>query len=254
MIYMDNDLNINWKDGVGEVTDQPLTVSPGSGTGNAPVSFGSVMNKGLDRTLELEITTAKGVKKTLTVNQEGCRQAYITSDGKRWLTSDNRVYGILKSDAPCECKENGCIQEIIEAKDFSDNETLYSFVNKDRKLTSVQFNMDNDFMMSIFMNNTKTSSGITAMANDQDRSTNFIMGFDKQGMFSLNFKLSDKSIILDNNGFNVDIVSTEPKDLSNPHVRMFDIIKSLIKDGCDIGAGGEVDSTQSDMNIVFQFE
>lgn len=84
-----------------EVTDQPLTVSPGSGTGNAAVSFGSVMNKGLDRTLELEITTPKGVKKTLAVNQEGCRQAYITSDGKRWLTSDNRVYGVLKSDAPC---------------------------------------------------------------------------------------------------------------------------------------------------------
>lgn len=102
-IDMANDLNVNWKDGVGEVTDQPLTVSPGSGTGNAAVSFGSVMNKGLDRTLELEITTPKGVKKTLTVNQEGCRQAYITSDGKRWLTSDNRVYGVLKSDAPCEC-------------------------------------------------------------------------------------------------------------------------------------------------------
>ena len=98
-----NELVVNWKDGVGEVTDQPLTVSPGSGTGNAVVSFGSVMNKGLDRTLELEITTPKGVKKTLTVNQEGCRQAYITSDGKRWLTSDNRVYGVLKSDAPCQC-------------------------------------------------------------------------------------------------------------------------------------------------------
>lgn len=100
---MANDLNINWKDGVGEVTDQPLTVSPGSGAGSAAVSFGSVMNKGLDRTLELEITTPKGVKKTLTVNQEGCRQAYITSDGKRWLTSDNRVYGVLKSDVPCKC-------------------------------------------------------------------------------------------------------------------------------------------------------
>lgn len=98
-----SDLNINWKDGVGEVTDQPLTVSPGSGAGSAAVSFGSVMNKGLDRTLELEITTPKGVKKTLTVNQEGCRQAYVTSDGKRWLTSDNRVYGVLKSDAPCQC-------------------------------------------------------------------------------------------------------------------------------------------------------
>lgn len=100
-----SDLNINWKDGVGEVTDQPLTVSPGSGTGDASVSFGSVMNNGLDRTLELEIVSSKGVKKTLTVNQEGCRQAYITSDGKRWLTSDNRVYGVLKSDAPCECLE-----------------------------------------------------------------------------------------------------------------------------------------------------
>lgn len=98
-----SDLNINWKDGVGEVTDQPLTVSPGAGSGDAAVSFGSVMNKGLDRTIELEIATSKGVKKTLTVNQEGCRQAYITSDGKRWLTSDNRVYGVLKSDPPCGC-------------------------------------------------------------------------------------------------------------------------------------------------------
>lgn len=109
---MANDLNINWKDGVGEVTDQPLTVSPGSGTGDATVSFGSVMNNGLDRTLELEITTPKGVKKILTVNQEGCRQAYITSDGKRWLTSDNRVYGVLKSDAPCYCNDTCLISYV----------------------------------------------------------------------------------------------------------------------------------------------
>ena len=98
-----DELVVNWKDGVGEVTDQPLTVNPGSGSGDKPVSFGSVMNNGLDRTLEMEITTPKGTKKTLIVNQEGCRQAYITSDGKRWLTSDNRVYGVLKGDAPCEC-------------------------------------------------------------------------------------------------------------------------------------------------------
>lgn len=102
-----SDLNVNWKDGVGEVTDQPLTVSPGSGAGNASVSFGSVMNNGLDRTLELEITVPKGTKKILTVNQEGCRQAYVTSDGKRWLTSDNRVYGVLKGDAPCQCFDTG---------------------------------------------------------------------------------------------------------------------------------------------------
>lgn len=41
------------------------------------------------------------------MNQEGCRQAYITSDGKRWLTSDNRVYGVLKGDAPCQCFDTG---------------------------------------------------------------------------------------------------------------------------------------------------
>lgn len=33
---MANDLNINWKDGVGEVTDQPLTVSPGPGPETPP--------------------------------------------------------------------------------------------------------------------------------------------------------------------------------------------------------------------------
>lgn len=102
-----SDLNINWKDGVGEVTEQSLVVSPGSGTGDAPVSFGSETNKGIDRTLELEVVSSKGVKKTLTVNQEGCRQAYVTSDGKRLLTSDNQVYGVLKGDAPCECFDTG---------------------------------------------------------------------------------------------------------------------------------------------------
>ena len=48
---MANDLNINWKDWVCEVTDQPLTVSPGSVAGCAPVAFCSVINNGLERTL-----------------------------------------------------------------------------------------------------------------------------------------------------------------------------------------------------------
>lgn len=107
-----SDLSINWKDGVGEVTEQSLVVSPGSGTGDAPVSFGSETNKGIDRTLELEVVSSKGVKKTLTVNQEGCRQAYVTSDGKRWLTSDNQVYGVLKSDAPCQCNDTCLISYV----------------------------------------------------------------------------------------------------------------------------------------------
>ena len=105
-----SDLNVNWKGrgrrGNGPASDR----QPGVRDRYAPVSFGSVMNKGLDRTLELEITTPKGVKKTLTVNQEGCRQAYITSDGKRWLTSDNRVYGVLKGDAPCQCLIPVCVE------------------------------------------------------------------------------------------------------------------------------------------------
>lgn len=102
MLVQDEPLDDNYAKGY-SYDDYSKGISPGSGTGSAAVSFGSVMNKGLDRTLELEITTPKGVKKTLTVNQEGCRQAYITSDGKRWLTSDNRVYGVLKSDVPCKC-------------------------------------------------------------------------------------------------------------------------------------------------------
>lgn len=58
-----------------------VTVDPVSGSGDQAVNFSGDKHTG----------------------QEGCRQAYITSDGKRWLTSDNRVYGVLKSDAPCEC-------------------------------------------------------------------------------------------------------------------------------------------------------
>lgn len=33
-----SDLNVNWKDGVGEVTDQPLTVSPGPETPPFPLA------------------------------------------------------------------------------------------------------------------------------------------------------------------------------------------------------------------------
>lgn len=103
MYLIKDESKLNSEDGYEPYAASQASSVPWSGAGSAPVSFGSVMNNGLDRTLELEITTPKGVKKTLTVNQEGCRQAYITSDGKRWLTSDNRVYGVLKSDAPCEC-------------------------------------------------------------------------------------------------------------------------------------------------------
>lgn len=103
MYLIKDESKLNSEDGYEPYTASQASSVPWSGAGSAPVSFGSVMNNGLDRTLELEITTPKGIKKTLTVNQEGCRQAYITSDGKRWLTSDNRVYGVLKSDAPCEC-------------------------------------------------------------------------------------------------------------------------------------------------------
>lgn len=108
MYLVKDDSKLNTEDGYEPYTASSASSVPWSGvTGNAAVSFDSVMNKGLDRTLELEITTPKGVKKTLAVNQEGCRQAYITSDGKRWLTSDNRVYGVLKGDAPCQCFDTG---------------------------------------------------------------------------------------------------------------------------------------------------
>lgn len=98
-------MGVNWKDGVGNVTDEQLNIAPLEGSLDGSTDFSSVINKGLDRALELEISGG-GITKKLTVTQEGCREAYVTTEGGRYITADGQVYGVLKSDAPCEC--GGC--------------------------------------------------------------------------------------------------------------------------------------------------
>lgn len=96
---------IKWRDGLGNPSADDLTIDPGASEGKTKEEVMSVINKGLDRTLTLDVQTDTGQKRTLTVTQAGCRQAYVTNGGGRYVTADNQVYGVLKSDAPCECTD-----------------------------------------------------------------------------------------------------------------------------------------------------
>lgn len=97
------EVKVNWKDSKGQDVSEQLSVNPGTGTGNKGTGFGSILNAGIDRTLSMEVTTSHGVKKALTVNQVGCRQALAGNDGARFLDKDGYVFGVLKNDAPCQC-------------------------------------------------------------------------------------------------------------------------------------------------------
>lgn len=96
-------LNISWRDGRGNPVTETLNIDPGNSAGKVKETLTAPLNQGLDRTLNLEVTTITGQKAQLTVNQEGCREAYITSDGLRYVTSDGQVYGLLKNPLPCPC-------------------------------------------------------------------------------------------------------------------------------------------------------
>lgn len=101
-------LQIKWRDGLGNQVEEVLDIDPGNASGQVEETLSSVLNKGLDRQLELKVATPTGQQDTIVVNQEGCRQAYVTSDGMRYVTSDGQVYGVLKDPAPCdECMGGG---------------------------------------------------------------------------------------------------------------------------------------------------
>lgn len=96
-------LQIKWRDGLGNQVEEVLDIDPGNASGQVEETLSSVLNKGLDRQLELKVATPTGQQDTIVVNQEGCRQAYVTSDGMRYVTSDGQVYGVLKNSLPCPC-------------------------------------------------------------------------------------------------------------------------------------------------------
>lgn len=96
-------LQIKWRDGLGNQVEEVLDIDPGNAAGQVEETLSSVLNKGLDRQLELKVATPTGQQDTIVVNQEGCRQAYVTSDGQRYVTSDNQVYGLMKEPCLCPC-------------------------------------------------------------------------------------------------------------------------------------------------------
>lgn len=96
-------LQIKWRDGLGNQVEEVLDIDPGNASGQVEETLSSVLNKGLDRQLELKVATPTGQQETIVVNQEGCRQAYVTSDGQRYVTSDGQVYGVLKNPCLCPC-------------------------------------------------------------------------------------------------------------------------------------------------------
>lgn len=96
-------LQIKWRDGLGNQVEEVLDIDPGNASGQVEETLSSVLNKGLDRQLELKVATPTGQQDTIVVNQEGCRQAYVTSDGMRYVTSDGQVYGVLKNPCLCPC-------------------------------------------------------------------------------------------------------------------------------------------------------
>lgn len=96
-------LQIKWRDGLGNQVEEVLDIDPGNASGQVEETLSSVLNKGLDRQLEFKVATPTGQQDTIVVNQEGCRQAYVTSDGMRYVTSDGQVYGVLKNPCLCPC-------------------------------------------------------------------------------------------------------------------------------------------------------
>lgn len=77
-----------WEDG----TSLSVTYT---GDGDGSATFSSDQNEGIDREMSV-VFSGGGVSKERTVRQVGLRQPYITADGKVFMTSDGKVYGVLK--------------------------------------------------------------------------------------------------------------------------------------------------------------
>lgn len=77
-----------WEDG----TSLSVTYT---GDGDGSATFSSDQNEGIDREMSV-VFSGGGASQERTVRQVGLRQPYITADGKVFMTSDGKVYGVLK--------------------------------------------------------------------------------------------------------------------------------------------------------------
>lgn len=158
-------LQIKWRDGLGNQVEEVLDIDPGNASGQVEETLSSVLNKGLDRRLEFKVATPTGQQDTIVVNQEGCRQAYVTSDGMRYVTSDGQVYGVLKDPIPCdECIER--VSYIILNQNLTDpSEMISGDVNGE----AIQWIRNNSHRVLA----KKTGEGVVAVCRLDDSNSNY---------------------------------------------------------------------------------
>ena len=160
-------LQIKWRDGLGNQVEEVLDIDPGNASGKVEETLSSVLNKGLDRQLEFKVATPTGQQDTIVVNQEGCRQAYVTSNGQRYVTSDNQVYGVLKDPVPCdECNNEGGVSYIILNQNLTDpSEMISGAVNGE----AIQWIRNNSHRVLA----KKTGEGVVAVCRLDDSNSNY---------------------------------------------------------------------------------
>lgn len=162
-------LQIKWRDGLGNQVEEVLDIDPGNASGKVEETLSSVLNKGLDRQLEFKVATPTGQQDTIVVNQEGCRQAYVTSDGQRYVTSENQVYGVIKE--PCLCP---CLPDVdnIPASYITLNQNLYDpskMITGDINGMAIRWIRCNSHRVL----GKKTGNGVMAVCRLDDTNSNF---------------------------------------------------------------------------------
>lgn len=158
-------LQIKWRDGLGNQVEEVLDIDPGNASGQVEETLSSVLNKGLDRQLEFKVATPTGQQDTIVVNQEGCRQAYVTSDGMRYVTSDGQVYGVLKDPIPCDECEGGVSYIILNQNLTDPAEIISGDVNGE----AIQWIRNNSHRVLA----KKTGEGVVAVCRLDDSISNY---------------------------------------------------------------------------------
>ena len=151
---------------MGNQVEETLNLDPGNAAGQIEETLTTVLNQGVDRTLELKVATPTGESDTITITQEGCREAFITSDGMRFVTSDGQLFGVLKDPCP-----GGCIPSYITLnQNLTDPAEM---ISGDVAGTEIQWIRDNSHRVL----GKKTAEGVMTICqlNDED-STKFADG------------------------------------------------------------------------------
>ena len=76
---------------------EQITFEYSTDSGSTEVTVSSSVNEGLDKTVSFVISTSDGSKsETVTVNREGRREKFNSSDGA-FLTSDGSTFNVIKA-------------------------------------------------------------------------------------------------------------------------------------------------------------